>query len=142
MKISEMTNDQAAAALLRISGPASRLCDDDDMMKMLDEIRELKTGGVEVFRATARMIPKFVAFGLAKHKLDLYEIVGALMQEPTAKVGKLNFAQTVSALQESADDILQSFFPQSANVTRNRGGRSSAASRGTDGTDSTSSRIS
>ena len=142
MKISEMTNDQAATALLRISGPASRLCDDDDMMKMLDEIREMKTGGVDVFRATAKMIPKFVTYGLAKHKHDLYEIVGALLMEPTGKVGKLNFVETVNTVRDSFDNVLTSFFPQTAKVKKNIGGRSSAASPGTAGTDSTFSPIS
>lgn len=137
MKISEMTNEQAAAALLRISGPFSRLCEDEELMKMMDEIRAMKSGGIQVVQATAKMIPKFVTFALAKHKIDLYEIVGALMMEPTGKVSKLNFKQTIDAVRESADDILESFFPQSANAMKSKGGRSSAASPGTDGTDST-----
>ncbi len=117
MKISEMTNDMAAQALIRLSEPISNICDDNDMLKLLDEVQGMKD---EVaIRAIARLIPKFVAFGIAKHKKDLYEIVGALMMEPTAKVGSMNFVQTIQAVKDSYDDVLASFFTHSVKETKN-----------------------
>ena len=117
MKISEMTNDMAAQALIRLSEPISNICDDDDMLKLLDEVQGMKD---EIaIRAIAKLIPKFVAFGIVKHKKDLYEIVGALMMEPTSKVGGMNFVQTIQALEDSYDDVLASFFTRSVKQAKN-----------------------
>jgi len=122
MKISDMTNDQATEAMIRISGPISNICDDEDMLAMVDEIANAK--GTPVIKLVAKLLPRFVAFGLQKHKADLYEIIGALQMIPAAKVGKMNFAQTVKAMQDSYDDILVGFFTQSAAAGKTDGGAS------------------
>jgi len=120
MKISEMTNDQATQALIRLSGPFASICDDDEMMAILDEVQKMRDSkGVPVIKAIAKILPKFIAFGLVKHKGDLYEIVGALLSEPKNKVGGLNVAQTIQAVKDSYDDVLASFFQRSAPVTMN-----------------------
>ena len=121
MKISEMTNDQAAVAMVRLSGPFARICEDDEMLALIDEIQTMRGGSkLPVVKAVGTLLPKFVTFGLAKHKDDLYEIVGALLMEPAGKVGSMNFVQTVNAVKESYDDVLVSFFTQYAQVTQNR----------------------
>lgn len=134
MKISEMTNDQAAEAMIRLAGPFASLADDEEIMTMLDEIKAMKLQGIAVMTATIKMIPRFVTFGLAKHKRDLYEIVGALLQKPASAVGKLNMLQTIKAVEESFDEDTQSFFTQFGAARMSKGGKSSAASSGTDGT--------
>lgn len=133
MKISEMTNDQATEALLRISGPFANIADDDDAMGMLDEIQAMQAAGIPLQRATVRMIPKFVEFGLSKHKKDFYEIVGALAMKPTGVVGKMNIVQTIQLLRESWDDITASFFPQFGGARKSSAAPSSANSTTTDG---------
>lgn len=134
MKISEMNNDQAAAALLRIAGPFASIADDEEVMQMMDEIKAMKTGGVPVQKATLRMIPKFVTFGLSRHKNDLYEIIGALTMKKTAEVAKMNIIETIKVVQESFDDVTSSFFPFSAGLQQKSGGKLSLKSTGTDGT--------
>lgn len=137
MKISEMTNDQAAEALIRLAGPFAALADDEEIMTMLNEIKAMKSQGIAVMTATVKMIPRFVTFGLAKHKKDLYEIVGALLQKPASAVGELNTLQTIKAVQDSFDEDTQTFFTQYADARKSKGGKSSAASSGTAGTDGT-----
>ena len=112
MKISEMTNDQATDAMLRLAGPFSNICDDEEALALIDKFDGMK--GMKMFQAVGKILPDFVAFGLKKHKQDLYEIVGALLMEPTAKVGKMNFAATIKAIRDSYDDILAGFFTRSA----------------------------
>lgn len=112
MKISDMTNDQATEAMIRIAVPISNICDDEDMLAIFDEIANSQK--IPVVKMIAKILPKFTAFCLQKHKVDLYEIIGALQMIPAAKVGKMNFAQTVKAMQDSYDDILVGFFTQSA----------------------------
>lgn len=112
MKISEMTNDQAAEALVRMSGPVGRICDDEEMVTMLDQISKMKDLGL--VRAIGQMLPKLTAYALKKHKEDVYEIIGALDDKPTAKVAKMPFVETVKLLQDSYDDVLRDFFTRSA----------------------------
>jgi hypothetical protein len=116
MKISEMTNDQATVAMIRIAGPISNICDDDDALKIIDEIRDTakKNPDMHPVKQIAKFLPKIVMFGLSKHKNDFYEIIGALTETPIGKVGKMNFMQTVGIVKESYDDVLKSFFTQSA----------------------------
>lgn len=112
MKISEMTNDQATDALIRISGPFENICGDDDVTEALNEISKLS--GQPLIRAVGKIIPFFTDLLLKKHKMDLYEIISALTMKPVSSVGKMNFKETVEIIQESYDDILRDFFTRSA----------------------------
>lgn len=112
MKISQMNNDQAADALVRIAEPVGNICDDEDFVAMLDEVSKMRDIGV--IMAVGKMLPRFVGYALKKHRHDLYEIIGALDGKPADSVGKMNFAQTVQMVQDSYDDILKGFFTRSA----------------------------
>jgi len=113
MKISEMSNDQACEAITRLCGPVARLCEDPEVKNIMDEIQTMGENGENSIAAVARVLPRMVGFALKTHKDDLYEIVGALNEMPTAKVGKLSFAATVKMVRESWDEIIASFFPSS-----------------------------
>lgn len=119
MKISEMTMDQATEAMIRLSGPFSSICDDEEMLKLMDEIQTVssKNPNMHPLRQIAKFLPKIVTFALIKHKDDLYEIVGALTMQPTGVVGKLGFTKTVNVIKESYDDILAGFFTPSGVAT-------------------------
>lgn len=116
MKISEMTNDQAADAMIKMAQPMSNLLTDDNMKALLDDIQNgNKENGVSFF---ASILPKVVAFAMKDHKDDIYAIVSALTLQPVGKVGKLNFMQTVKELRESVDEDFIGFFRQSGDVTQ------------------------
>lgn len=112
MKISEMNNDQAAECLIRIAEPVSNLCDDEDLVTMLDEFSKMNDLGI--VRAIGRMLPKLVTYVLKKHKKDFYEIIGALDGRPTREVAQMPFMDTVKLVQDSYDDVLRDFFTRSA----------------------------
>ena len=112
MKISEMTNDQATDTLIRLSAPFENLCNDDEVDDALEKISKL--GGMPLIKAIGQIIPIIATIGLRKHKNDLYEIVAALTQNSVTKIGKMNFKETVNALQESYDEILRDFFTRTA----------------------------
>ena len=111
MKISEMTNDQATEAIIRIATPVSNICDDDNMLEILDSLG--KMGEMSLLTAVGKILPTIATYALKDHKNDVYEIVGALQMKPTAQVGKMNFAETIRAIRESYDDILAGFFTDS-----------------------------
>ena len=112
MKLSEMNNDQATDALIKLSGPFENICGDDEVKEALDEISKLNDK--HVIEAIGTLIPLMTNLLLKKHKRDLYEIVSALTMKPITAIGKMNFKETVNALQESYDDILRDFFTRTA----------------------------
>lgn len=112
MKISQMNNEQAADALIRISEPMGRICDDKDLVAMLDKFSTLKDVGI--VRAFGRILPQLVAYALKKHREDLYDIIGALEMKPKEEVAKMNFVETVKIVRDSYDDVLRDFFTSSA----------------------------
>ena len=112
MKISEMTNDQATDALIRIAAPFENICNDEELIESLDKIG--KMGSEPIIKVVGSIIPEFCRIGLKKHRNDLYEIIGALTMTSTSKVGKMNFGETAKALRDSYDDILKDFFSRTA----------------------------
>lgn len=120
MKISEMTNDQASEAMIRISTPISNICDDEEATGLIEELT--KAGDMSVIDVIAKTIPKVVTFAFKKHRADLYEIVGALTMQSATAVGKMNFKDTIQTVKDSYDDILSGFFTQSKAVQRKKGG--------------------
>ena len=108
MKISEMTNDQATEAMVRISAAFGFLCEDEEMVGMIDELQKL--GNTPIVQAIPKVLPKFASLAFRKHKNSLYEIIGALCMKSAKEVGKMNFKQTIELVKESYDDILRDFF--------------------------------
>ena len=123
MKLSEMTNDQATEALLRLTGPFENICKDKAFLQLLEEIKATNPEE-SLLTLVGRMLPDIVRFVLVQHKQDLYEIVGALLIVPVGDVGGLNFIQTVNVVRDSYDDILESFFTHSARAVKTSGGAS------------------
>lgn len=122
MKISEMTNDQATEALIRISTPLSNICEDDEMLSLMDDLQAM--GDMNLLTAIGRLLPKIVTYALKKHKADVYEIVGALQMVATHEVGNMNFAETIKAFRDSYDDVLAGFFTDSVRQIRSKGKKS------------------
>lgn len=108
MKISEMSTDQAAEVLVRITQPAANIIDDPEvepMIKQLADSKELPT-----MKIISTFIPKVVTLALKKHRNDLYEIVGALAQVDANKVGKMPVLQVMQIIKDSVDQDLIDFF--------------------------------
>lgn len=115
MKISEMTNDQAADTMIRLAVPFGNICEDEEATKLIDEYRSMSK--MPLIQTIGKMLPKFIAYMLKTHKADLYEIVGALTFKTADKVAKMNFAETVKVIKESYDEVLVSFFQSSVKQT-------------------------
>lgn len=111
MKITEMTNDQAAEAMIRLAVPFGNICEDEEALKLIDEYKGMEN--TPLIKTIGKLLPKVVAYILKTHKADLYEIVGALTFQTAEKVAKMNFAETVKIVKESYDEVLTSFFTSS-----------------------------
>lgn len=117
MKISEMTNDQAADALIRLAVPFGNLCEDKKVVEMIDAYN--KKGNIPVIQSIGKFLPQIVLFLLKDHKDDLYEIVGALTFHTQEQVAELNFVETVNVIKASYDEVLKSFFTSSVDQMKN-----------------------
>ena len=133
MKITEMTNDQAADALIRMAVPFENICNDEEAIKIIDEYNGMKD--VPVIKTIGNMLPKLIMYVAKAHRDDLYEIVGALTMKPKAAVAKMNFFETIRVVRESWDEVASGFFTSSVKRMKESAGKSSAPSSGTDTTD-------
>lgn len=125
MKISDMTNDQAAEALIRLAVPFGNICDDEEAVKMIDEYQ--KMGKQPVIQTIGKMLPQIVGYMFKTHKNDLYEIVGALTFKSVTQVAKMNFIETIKVIRESYDEVMSGFFISSVQQIKNSGGKRSAS---------------
>lgn len=112
MKISEMTNDQAANTLIRLAVPFGNICEDEEALKMIDEYKGMSKQ--PLIQTIGKMLPQLVSYLLKAHKADLYEIIGALTFKTAQQVAKMNFVETIRIVRESYDEVLSSFFTSSA----------------------------
>lgn len=119
MKLSQMTNDQAAEALIELSIPIGNICDDDEFTKVIDEYKAIKD--IPVIQAIGKILPKVLVALLRTHKADVYQIIGILNGCPASKIAKMNFAETLKLVRDSYDEVIHGFFissmPQAASET-------------------------
>ena len=108
MKISEMNNEQATEALVRIATPVGNICDDEKTVAMFEQFKRF--GEETSLQEIGRMIPQITTLLLKSHKEDIYEIVGALTFKTVKQVAGMNFMETVQVIKESYDEVLHNFF--------------------------------
>lgn len=125
MKISEMNNDQAAEAMIRLSEPFGRLCDDEKVVDMIHQYQEMNEQ--PVIQTIGKLLPQIVVYLLKTHKDDLYEIIGALTFSTKAQVSKMNFVETIKTVKESYDEVLSCFFTSSKEQIKKDAGELSIA---------------
>lgn len=125
MKLSEMTNDQAAEIMIRLADPVGAICDDEEAVQMIEDYK--KRYRMPLFYAVGKMIPTLVGYLLKKHKAELYEIISILSGEKQADVGGMNFAETVKVLRDSYDETLSVFFRSSGSAIMTAVKKSSAS---------------
>ena len=120
MKISMMTNDQAADALVKMAQPMANLMEDKETAELLETLTKTSSDG-GAFAYLGTVLPKIVSFCMKNHKDDVFAIVGALTQKPTSVVGRMNFLETVKELKESIDEDFLGFLRQSEPMTEKLG---------------------
>lgn len=119
MKISEMNNDQATQAIIKLAQPMSNILDDPNTQTVLSGLAEQR--GKDLASAIGAVLPKLASFCMKDHKKDFYEIVSALTFIPANKVGSMNFLQTIKELRDSIDKDFIDFFKRSGSMTADPG---------------------
>lgn len=120
MKISEMTNDQACDAIVRLTQPIANITDDPAVEPMLKELASHEgENGVSALKIISSMLPKVVPLLLKDHKTDVYEIISVLSWKDRKAVGQMKLMETISVLRESIDEDLIGFFKSSVPAKEN-----------------------
>lgn len=108
MKISQMTTDQAADALIRIAEPAANIMHDEETLKVLEQMAKSKdTNGLSFF---ADNIVPISTVLLKTHRSDVYEVISALNGKNTEDIGKQKFTETIRDIRDCWDGELTDFF--------------------------------
>lgn len=117
MKISEMSNDQATDAIVRITSAFSFVRDDKEVEALLEKFKNEDDNG-NVFAIIDRYLNDVVTLLFRKHKDSGYEIVSALTGVEKKAVGGMNFFETIGAIRENVSELKTLFF-SSAGKTSN-----------------------
>ena len=109
MRLSEMTNEQAADTLVRLSVPLGNICDDEQITDMIKRYQGIEN--IPVINVIGKFLPEIATCALKKHRGDVMEIVGALTFQSREKAAKMNFMATLKIIREALDDEdLRDFF--------------------------------
>lgn len=107
MKLSQMTTDQAADALIRISEPASNIMHDADTIAVLEK---LVKGDEQPLSFIADNLVPVITVLLKTHRSDLYEILAAFSEKNTADIAGQKITDTIKDIKECWDGELMDFF--------------------------------
>lgn len=111
MKLSEMTTDKAADALVRLAEPAAEIVNDDKVFELIKGAGKVANAG---FSAQMAFILREVAPVLLKdHRGALYEVLSILTGKKAAEIAQQPITATVADIRASVDSELLSFFTPS-----------------------------
>lgn len=119
MKLSEMTNDQACEAIIKLTQPVANITDDEAFDPILKELASYAGKPVNGLKILSAMLPKVVPLLLRSHKKDVYVIISVLSGKSEAEIGQMKMTETITILKESIDEDLIGFFRSSVRQTAN-----------------------
>ena len=108
MKISQMTTDQAADALIKITEPAANIMHDEETVKVLEKLAKGNTDNGLSFIAD-NLVPVATIL-LKSHRKDVYEILSAMSEKKVAEIGKQRITETIKDIKDCWDGELMDFF--------------------------------
>lgn len=117
MNISEMSNDQATDAIVRISAALNFICEDKEVVELFQNLSDDKGKDMTLIESITKYLPRVTALALRKHKDSMYEIVGALAQKDSKEVGKMSFTETLGLLRENWETV-KDFFSSTEDLSQ------------------------
>lgn len=111
MKLSEMTTDQAADALVRLVEPAAEIVNDEKVFKVIQ-------GAGKIAKATwqvqlAYILREVAPVLLKDHRNALYEVLSIMTGKEVAAISKQPITATIEDIRNSVDAELLRFFTPS-----------------------------
>ena len=103
MKISEMSTSQAASALVRLSGPLSRLMKDGKLKEILQGLANHE-GDKDFFEAIADVVDTAVPMLFGEHLADTLTVVSVMCNKPIKAVEAQGIMTTIAEIYDFAQD--------------------------------------
>lgn len=110
MKLSEMTTEQAAQALVKIADPIERMMSDEKLETAFVNFANLYKSNPTVIKLTGEVLGKLVPTLLKEHAEDLYQVVSAMTGKTTAEVRKEKLTTFIRDCMDFVDKDFIDFF--------------------------------
>lgn len=120
MKLSQMTTDQAADVLVRISEPVGAILDDDRTKDVFVTLAGMGSD-TPVIRMVSTLVTKGLPLLLKYRAQETYEIISAMTGKDVKDVEKQNFLVTLSDCKDFMDKDFLDFFHFSAGAGSGKG---------------------
>lgn len=108
MKLSEMSTDKAADALVKIAEPAAEIMEDTKALEMLERMGKLD--GAPMAAQLGFLIRNVVPLLLRDHRKAAYTVLSVLTGKAEKEIAAQPIGETVKDVRESVDNDLLGFF--------------------------------
>lgn len=113
MKLSEMTTDQAADALVRLVEPAAEIVNDDKVFELIKGAGKVASAGLPA--QMAFILREAAPILLKDHRSALYEVLSIMTGKAVAEITEQPIMATVADIRGSVDtELLRFFMPSGA----------------------------
>lgn len=111
MKLSEMSTDHAADALVRIAEPAAEIVNDDKVWELWERMGKMEKANI---RDQIAFIVRDIAPVLLKdHRNALYIVLAIMTEKTVGQIANQPIKDTIQDIKNSVDGELLSFFTPS-----------------------------
>ena len=117
MKLSEMTTNQAADALVRIAEPAAEMINDEKVFEAVKKGGKLYTKHAAMKDVAAYVMRDIVPLLLKDHRAALYTVLSIMTGKTVKQIGTQLVTETYADIKNSVDKDLLSFFSFSTEAT-------------------------
>ena len=108
MKLSEMTTEQLADALVALAGPMGRIARDEALNKALARLDKRRSG--TALEQLAAVIEPLIPALLTRHREDTYRVLAALLGKSPEAIAAQSAALTIREARACFDGELRDFF--------------------------------
>lgn len=116
MRLSEMTTDQLADALVELSAPVGRICQDDKVIELLRRYTAPEQRKAPMLKAIGDVAAALCPALLKDHRHDLYLVLSVMTGKSVQEIASQRGVQTIADVRNCWDRELTDFFSLSADT--------------------------
>ena len=116
MKLSEMSTDQMADAMVLIAEPVANIAADTKVSAALKGYSTSQKKGETVAQTFGKMIGKLAPALLQDHRQDVYAVLSALTEKTVEGIASQKGMQTIADIKACWDGELANFFKSAAST--------------------------
>ncbi len=110
MRLSDMTTDQLADALLNMAEPLANIGQDDAVIEGLKRVGDSVKAGTPTLKIVGDFAATVVPIALRDHRTDIYAIVAYMQGKSIDDISSQNGLQTIKDIRSIIDNDLVDFF--------------------------------